>query len=237
MRLSTIYSALLSALAIGATAGPVPISAVTSVIETEHPYKFHPRALPANTLAGKRPAGKAAAAKTPVTVEPEKTDRYKEAVAAAAKHQKTLVPGVSYVFTIEWDLPAAVEGTTESKTELQQLQQKLQFEHVAVVAGTIVENTSGLGKNKKTKLDFDAYFMDLMKDEDKISSILRGPKRLEPMKKGQTLVWSKQTTDKKGALSNMTKVGKAYFNDPAHNKYSVENNNCATFRDSVLPQL
>ncbi|KAF2630901.1 hypothetical protein BU25DRAFT_408167 [Macroventuria anomochaeta] len=236
MRLSTIYSVFLTVLAIGVGASPVLISSSVEVIGTDVPHEFNPRAAPADPA----PIAKAPAVKAPAAVVPSKTKRYEEAVAAAAKANKQLVPGNWYVFTLEWDLPAAVEGTFESKTELQKLQQKLGFEHVAVAAGQIIEKKTGRGKNEKIDLDFDAYFMDLMKDEDVVTSILRGPKRIDPntpLKKGQTLVWSKQTTAAKGALSNMSKVGKAYFQEAGHQKYDVDSNNCATFRDAVLPKF
>lgn len=216
MKFSTIYSAVLAALAIGVSAGPVPISTSTGIVETEIAHTLEAR---------KPPAG------------PVLTARYKDAVAAASKAGKTLVLGKFYVFTIEWDLPAPVEGTTETKTELEKLQKKLGFAHVAVIAGEIVAKKRGRGANEVTDLDFDAQFMDLIKDQAKINSIIRGPQRMDYMKKGQTLVWSKETTAAKAALSNMKKVGKAYFDSPAHKVYNVDNNNCASFKDAVLPSL
>lgn len=88
-----------------------------------------------------------------------------------------------------------------------------------------------------TDLDFDVQFMDLIKDDDKVTSILRGPRKINYMKKGQTLVWAKETTKAKASKVNMEKVGEAYFDSPTHKKYSVDNNNCASFKDAVLPQL
>ena len=114
MRLSTIYSALLTALALGVSAGPIPEVSGLEVIDTNAANIHVPRAPP-----------------KPPAVVPTKTKRYEAAVAAA---RRNLAPGW-YAFTIEWDLPAAVEGNFESKTELEVLQRKLGFEHVAVVAG------------------------------------------------------------------------------------------------------
>ena len=230
MRLSIIYSALLTALALGASASPVPNAAAVEVVDTNVVYVHVPRAAP----AAKTPAPKA-----PAAIVPTKTKRYEAAVAAAAKAGKKLVPGW-YAFTIEWDLPAAVEGNFESKTELQKLQQKLGFEHVAVVAGEIVEKKSGRGKNEKIEFDFNGYFMDLIKKEDMITSTLRSPRAIDaskPLKTGQTLVWVKQTTAAKGSSTSLNKLGKAYFEEPGHQKYNVDSNNCATFRDAILKKL
>ncbi|KAJ8109958.1 hypothetical protein OPT61_g7075 [Boeremia exigua] len=219
MKLSTIYSALLTALALGVSAGPIPEVSGLEVIDTNAANIHVPRAPP----------------KTPAVV-PTKTKRYEVAVAAA---RRNLAPGW-YAFTIEWDLPAAVEGNFESKTELEVLQRKLGFEHVAVVAGEIVEKKTGRGKNEKIELDFNGYFMDLIKKEDKVTSTLRGPRALDartPLKPGQTLVYAKQTTAAKGSSTNMNKLGKAYFAEAGHQKYSVDSNNCATFRDAILKSL
>ncbi|KAL1653587.1 hypothetical protein SLS61_003733 [Didymella pomorum] len=216
MKLSTIYSAIFAALAIGVSAGPVPNAASLEVIDSGFAHSLDTRAPP----------------KGPVT-----TSRYKDAVAAAAKVGKKLVPGKFYVFTIEWDLPSSVEGTFESKTELEKLQQKLGFEHVAVVAGEVIAKDRGRDKNKVTDLDFDAQFMDLVKDDDKVTSVLRGPRKMEYMKKGQTLVWAKESTKAKAAKANMEKAGKAFFDSPAHKKYNVDSNNCASFKNAMLLQL
>jgi hypothetical protein len=238
MKISTIYSALFAALAIGVSAGPVPVSTGVDIITADTTHEFVPRAGPAKVPAGKTP-GKApgkAPAKAPAVapVVPVKTERYKQAIASAGK---TLAPNTWHVFTIEWDLSEVVSGTTESEKELAQLQHDLKFSHVAVVAGMIKEIKEGRGKNEKITLDFDAYFMDLMKGPDKVASVLRGPKRLEALSPKQKLKHSKQTTAAKGSLANMTKWGKAYFTEAGHQVYSVKTNNCATFRDAVLPKL
>lgn len=217
MKLSTIYSAIFAALAIGAGAGPVPNAAPLEVIGLDC----------AQSLDTRAPSPKG----------PVITARYKDAVAAAAKAGKKLVPGKFYVFTIEWDLPSSVEGTFESKTELEKLQRKLGFEHVAVVAGEVIAKDRGRDAKKVTDLDFDAQFIDLIKDDDKVTSILRGPRKMDYMKKGQTLVWARETSKAKASKANMEKVGKAYFDSPAHKKYNIDNNNCASFKDAMLPQL
>jgi hypothetical protein len=238
MKISTIYSALFAALAIGVSAGPVPVSTGIDIITADTTHEFVPRAGPAKVPAGKTP-GKApgkAPAKAPAAapVVPVKTERYKDAIAAAGK---TLAPNTWHVFTMEWDLSKVVPGSTESEKELAQLQRDLGFSHVAVVAGMIKEIKKGRGKNEKITLDFDAYFMDLKKAEDKVASILRSPTRFGAVSDRQKLKYSKQTTAAKGSLANMTKVGKGYFLEAGHQVYSVKTNNCATFRDSVLPDL
>lgn len=216
MKLSKIYSAVLAALAIGVSAVPAPIAESTQIAGNDVTHTLDARAPPAG---------------------PVLSARYKDAVAAASKAGKTLVLGKFYVFTIEWDLPASVEGTFESKTELEKLQKQLGFEHVAVVAGEVTGKKRGRGAKEVVDLDFDAQFMDLVKDDDKVTSILRGPRRMDYMKKGQTLKWAKETTATKAAKTNMDKVGKAYFDSPAHKRYDVDNNHCASFKNAVLPSL
>lgn len=49
------------------------------------------------------------------------------------------------------------------------------------------------------------------------------------------MVWAKETTNAKVSKANMAKVGKAYFDSPAHKKYNVDNNSCASFKDAMLP--
>jgi hypothetical protein len=230
MKLFTLYSSILTALSLGVSANPVPYSSINAV-DANIAYPLDVRAAP---------SAKTPAAKAPATVVPIKTKRYDAAVGAAAKEGKRLEPSKWYVFTKEWDLPDPVEGTFESKTDLQKLQQKLGFEHVAVVVGQVTEVKRGKGKNEKVTLDFDAYYMDLMKDDDLVTSILRGPKRLdpdEPVRSKQILKWSKSTTAAKGSSAAMGKVGKAYFQEAGHQKYNVDSNNCATFRDAVLPKF
>ncbi|EED14658.1 hypothetical protein TSTA_041360 [Talaromyces stipitatus ATCC 10500] len=72
--------------------------------------------------------------------------------------------GQYYWFTLEWPLGAPVgDGDKESQTELQQLQQKLGFEHIGVVVGKVTETTTGKGKNQKTKRDFNAVLYHMTK--------------------------------------------------------------------------
>lgn len=214
-------------LAIGASTSPVSNSVTNHPVAINAAYELNTR----DPLPAKKPAGKA-----PTPAIPEHTERFEVFAAAAARAGKQLVPNNWYVFTLGWDLPAAVEGTLESKTELQQLQQRLRFEHVAVVAGQVVEKKRGPpGEQTVVGLDFESSFMDLIKKKDGASE-LRGLKRLDlskPLDPGQTLVWAKQTTSKKGEVSNINKIGKAYFSQATHKRYDVVSDR-ATFRDAKL---
>lgn len=184
-------------LSLGVSANPVTYTPINNPVDINVDYPLIVRA--------------PSSAKTPSVV-PTKTKRYNATVAAAGKDGKTLEPNKWYVFTKEWDLPDAVEGTFESKTDLQKLQEKLGFEHVAVIIGQVTEVRKGKGKNEEITMDFGSYYMDLMKDPGKISSVLRGPERphtKEPIKPKQTLIWSKATTVAKGSVLAMGEAGKA----------------------------
>ena len=145
MKLSTIYHAIFAGLAIGVSAGPVLIGGSSGAVDYGIAHTFDTRAPPKGLVM---------------------SSRYKDAVAAAAKAGKKLVPEKFFVSTTVWDLPSSVEGTFESKTELEKLKQKLGFEHVAVVAGEVIAKDRGRDTKKVTDLDFDAQFMDLVKDDD-----------------------------------------------------------------------
>lgn len=218
MKFSTIFASVLASLTIGVSASPIananpaPIAAADAA------------PLPEPILS-------AAEGKTLVSRATVKTDAY----LAAEKARSSLAVGTYYVFAMQWKLPADV-GDAETQTELQKLQSNLGFEHVAVVAGVITSKTTGKGKNEKTTLDFDAYFIDLIKKTDG-SAELRGPQVLSKLKDNQSLVYEKTTTAKKADRANLKKIGNAYFDETAHKTYSTDSNHCDTFKRAIVAQL
>ncbi|KAI0006264.1 hypothetical protein F4779DRAFT_597199 [Xylariaceae sp. FL0662B] len=160
----------------------------------------------------------------------EETDAYKAASAAAHKH---LEKDKYYWFQLTWDLNAPVEGDQETKAELRKLQEKLGFEHVALVVGQILENEVGKGKNKKTKKAFHAMLRHMIKNKqgktESRTVNFTGPKQ------GQTLKWGGETTKKKADIGTLNQIGKNYVE--THEKYSVDDNHCKDYYDNMLEKV
>ncbi len=155
-----------------------------------------------------------------------------EFTAALAAHPG-LTNGQVVWFSLEWALTVPVgDGDVESKTELQQLQAKLGFDHIGVVAGTVKETTTGKGKNQKTKRDFDAQLFHMIK-----TNVNPGDTALKThnwaVVAGQTLKFGGVTTAKK--ITNAKNAAKAYVEE--HKIYAVNGNNCNDFAQTVIRQL
>lgn len=221
MKFSAIFASVLASLAVGVSASPIANPNPAAVANAD----ATPVAEPVFSIDEEESKELVTRATT------VKTDAYQ----AAEKAHSSLAVGTYYVFQLEWDLPAAVDDA-ETQTELQKLQTRLGFEHVAVVAGVVTSKKTGRGKNEKTTLDFNAYFIDLIKKTDG-SAELRGPTVLGKLKDKQSLKYIGTTTSKKGDRANLKKIGTAYFDNAAHKKYSTDNNHCATFKDAILLQL
>ncbi|KAH8900382.1 hypothetical protein GQ53DRAFT_127835 [Thozetella sp. PMI_491] len=149
---------------------------------------------------------------------------------AAIKAHSGLVKDHYYWFTLEWPLGAAVgDGDAESKTELQQLQQKLGFEHVGAVLGQITETTTGKGKNQKTKRDYNAMLYHMVKNNvDPGDTELKS--RTWKASSAQNLKWGGETSSKK--ITAAKKAGKDWVSD--HKIYNVNGNNCNDFAQAVV---
>ena len=131
-----------------------------------------------------------------------------------------------YWFKLTWDLNTPV-GDGESPTELQKLQQRLGYNHVAIVVGRVAEIAYGPPKSRKYRRDFqDVTQADLYVTEpDTTTSRIMNWNSANP---GKTLHYGGTTTASKGARSNLKKIGES--------SYGVEYNQGASSLMLTLPR-
>ncbi|KAI0841363.1 hypothetical protein F5Y06DRAFT_218813 [Hypoxylon sp. FL0890] len=165
-----------------------------------------------------------------------RTDNYKAVFAAHPDLQKDKY----YYFTIKNSLPDKVrDGDTETLTELQQLQQRLGFDHIGVLVGQVTETTRTKPAGKKkpgkktTTKDFRGFYIHMTKGKDSKTA-------------QHTSVWSDRgaesnqkieyvgTTTKKGEDKAKAEA-KSYVEE--HKTYDIENNNCNSFAQAILAVL
>jgi hypothetical protein len=94
---TTIYPTIFAALAIGVSAVPVPSLTSIDTIDVDTFATFDFKSTP--VARAPPPQG-------------SQSTRYKDALKAATKAGKRLEPNKSYVFTLEWDLPAVPDGSS-----------------------------------------------------------------------------------------------------------------------------
>ncbi|QKX57759.1 uncharacterized protein TRUGW13939_04879 [Talaromyces rugulosus] len=227
MRLSYLFTAFLAGLSI---ASPIPNPGPAGAAELEvrgHRGGGHGGHGGSGGKGGKggnggnggsQPAG-------PKIVE---TEAYK---AAHAKHSG-LKENDWYYFTVKTPLGQSIPGDAETKTELQQLQHRLGFEHIAVVVGEVVYTESGKGKKHHTiKKDFKATQFDMVKSPEN-KTIVRSPNwSPQPQK---TLAYGGTTTKSKAerAKKNIPKDWKE-----EHPEYNVDTNSCNDFVQNYIAHL
>jgi len=171
----------------------------------------------------------------------EETDSWKRAFEAAKKAGVNIVPNNIYYFTVVWRRGQAQGDPTHLKAEeLKHLQEKLGFDHIAVVVGKMEETRT---KEKKTKTnkdpatvikrDFKARKWDLGKEKDTDKTSIRSPNWDSKRDAGLEVNWGGQTTAaKEGKIKKMADDWKK--ENPV---YKVETNNCAVFKDKVFDVL
>jgi hypothetical protein len=144
--------------------------------------------------------------------------------------------GEWYKFTSK--SPYTKPGPHETADEVKQLQQRLGFNHIAVVVGQVVEKvTKGKGKNKnktETHRDFVAIIIDLIKEEDngsKMNFANFKPTKVFKLEDGE------QTSAKKADPTAVKKKAAEYFKEAGHSQYSVASNNCNTFARALMKQI
>ncbi len=183
---------------------------------------------PAAPPAAKRPTAAAKATTATATAAPVFDDTPEFTTAKAA--QPDLQANQFLWFTLEWPLGIAVgDGDLESQSELQQLQQKLGFEHIGVVMGQVTETTTGRGKNQKTKRDFTSTLLHMTKQ-----NVNPGDTELKNVN------WKANAKQhlKVGGVTSAKKIDaakKAAKNYVASNPiYSVDTNSCNDFAQAVI---
>lgn len=172
-----------------------------------------------------------------ITRAPATTPPYQDswAYTAAIQAHGGLTKDNYYYFTLEWDLPTPVgEGDVETQDELQQLQQKLGFEHIGLVVGTITETDVKGPKNtvKAIKRDFVASVYHMIKTAGTTSVT---PRNYGDYYKSETLKWGGQTTKAKAAKAKTAATG--YTKEGKQGTYDVNTNNCNTFVTAVKKGL
>ena len=132
----------------------------------------------------------------------QETPAYEKAKSAHSDLKKDQY----YWFELTWDLGEPADGSAETPTELQKLQAKLGFEHIALVVGQIKETETGPKKNRILKKDFIAMQYDLIKKSD--GSAEHRNKNWTPAAAGKTMKWGGQTTAKKAEQKTLNNIGK-----------------------------
>ncbi|KAK0640716.1 hypothetical protein B0T16DRAFT_514669 [Cercophora newfieldiana] len=170
----------------------------------------------------------------------QESDNWKRATAVAKAAQVNLAANTYHYFLVEW--PRGTSPPPESKetsAEIKKLQEKLGFDHIAVVAG-IVEETTTVSKVTKNnpvaittiKRDFRAQMYDLIKmTSGKVDT--RSP------------FWDASRDVKKnvkyGGATTKAKVGKVKKASDDFKKenpdYKVDSVNCATYKDAIVKVL
>ncbi|KAJ4287707.1 hypothetical protein N0V90_012410 [Kalmusia sp. IMI 367209] len=137
-----------------------------------------------------------------------------KAYLSAKKAVPNLKPNDWYKFTSK--SPYTKPGPNETPDELKQLQERLGFDHIAVVAGMVKgDRDERQGQEQKD----DVYQTNF--EPSKVYELDQGAK----------------TSAKKADKRVVKKKADDYFDSPDNKMYSVENNNCDTFAQAIMKEI
>jgi len=171
----------------------------------------------------------------------EETDEWKRAFAAAKKANVNIVANNFYYFTVVTPKGKGKGDPTHlNAEELKRLQEKLGFDHIAVVVGKMEETRTKEKKTKNNKdpatvikRDFKARKWDLAKMEKTDETSIRSRNWLANKDVELDMNFGGGTTAaKEGKIKKMADDWKK-----ANPLYKVETNNCAIFKDKVIDVL
>ncbi|KAF1950849.1 hypothetical protein CC80DRAFT_509422 [Byssothecium circinans] len=157
-----------------------------------------------------------------------------------------LDPTKDYAFELRWDLghdptdtKKSVQRTPQIRS-LNELRQRVGYDHVAVLVGKATAAPIKGGKNKGSqKRTFNGHFVDLVAYGAKNDKArLHGPTDVTDARgiwDYQSLKFIKQTT--KGSKTALKKSGEDYFKQANKVVYNTVDNSCVSFKDYVVGKL
>lgn len=230
MRFSYLLTAFLAGLSIASPIpNPEPAGAAELEVRGHKGGGGHPSHGGHGGSGGK---GGGKGGKAPTTPKIVETDAYK---AVHAQHH-ALEKDKWYYFTQETPLGQSIPGDAETKTEMQQLQHRLGFEHTAVVVGQVTHKETGINtKNHKITKDFSGTLYDMIKLETPVNGVEDRSRSWRVNHQKRLKYGGHISSANKAAHKRVAKIGSDYVKE--HDRYNLDSNNCNTFAQHMMKEL